>query len=97
MSQRTVRLLILSALSADSRHGSGIITEIGVSSAGRMRLRAGTLFTALYRLRAERLIAIDREEIVDHRLWRYYRLTLAGRERLAVTTTEASCLNHPPR
>lgn len=52
-------------------------------SAGRVRLRAGTLFPALDRLRADRLIAVDREEIVDRRLRRYYRLTPAGRERLS--------------
>jgi PadR family transcriptional regulator PadR len=81
-----MRLLILSVLSADSRHGWGIITQIGVISGGRVRPRVGTLFTALSRLRADRLITIDKEETVDHRLRRYYRLTPAGRELLAATT-----------
>jgi DNA-binding PadR family transcriptional regulator len=44
-------------------------------SGGRARLRAGTLYTALDRLRADELIGVDREEIVDSRLRRYYRLT----------------------
>ena len=48
-----------------------------------MRLRAGTLYTALDRLRAEDLIAVDREEIVDGRLRRYYRLTPKGSQLLA--------------
>jgi DNA-binding PadR family transcriptional regulator len=34
----------------------------------RARLRAGTLYTALDRLRADELIGVDREEIVDSRL-----------------------------
>lgn len=37
----------------------------------------------LCRLRAEGLIAADREEIVEARLRRYYKLTGAGAERLA--------------
>jgi len=45
-------------------------------------LRPGTLYTALDRLRADELIRVDREEIVDGRLRRYYRLTPAGASRL---------------
>ena len=70
--------LILTALAAGSQHGYGIITEVTEISGGRVRLRAGTLYTALDRLRADGLIAVDREEIVDGRLRRYYRLTDAG-------------------
>jgi DNA-binding PadR family transcriptional regulator len=48
-----------------------------------VQLRAGTLYTALDRLRAEGLIEVDREEIVDSRLRRYYRLTPNGRAELS--------------
>ena len=41
------------------------------------------LYTALERLREDGLIDVDREEIVDSRLRRYYRLTAAGEEQLA--------------
>jgi DNA-binding PadR family transcriptional regulator len=41
------------------------------------------LYTALDRLRADGSIEIDREEVVDSRLRRYYRLTPVGWERLA--------------
>ena len=37
----------------------------------------------LDRLRADGLIEVEREEIVDSRLRRYYRLTPAGTQRLA--------------
>jgi DNA-binding PadR family transcriptional regulator len=80
-----IRLLILGALADGSRDGSGIIAAVGARSAGRVRLGAGSLLAALFRLRSERLIAIDREEIVGQRLRRYYRLTPAGRDQLALT------------
>ena len=70
--------LILTALAAGSQHGYGIIAEVREISGGRVRLRAGTLYTALDRLRADGLIGVDREEIVDGRLRRYYRLTPMG-------------------
>jgi DNA-binding PadR family transcriptional regulator len=75
--------LILTALAGGSQHGYGIITDVVQISEGRVRLRAGTLYSALERLRAEGLIDIDREEIVDSRLRRYYHLTATGQERLA--------------
>jgi DNA-binding PadR family transcriptional regulator len=75
--------LILTALAAGSQHGYGIINDVEQISRRRVRLRAGTLYTALDRLRADGLIAVDREEVVDSRLRRYYRLTPKGGERLA--------------
>jgi len=75
--------LILTALANGAQHGYGIITDVQQISAGRVRLRAGTLYTALDRLRADELIVVDREEVVDGRLRRYYRLTPAGTRRLA--------------
>jgi len=75
--------LILTALADGSQHGYGIIAEVQEISGGRVRLRAGTLYTALDRLRVDGLIGVDREEIVEGRLRRYYRLTPEGTERLA--------------
>jgi PadR family transcriptional regulator len=75
--------LILTALAGGSQHGYGIITDVEQISKRRVRLRAGTLYTALERLRADGLIDVDREEIVDSRLRRYYRLTPTGGDRLA--------------
>jgi len=86
MGKRTMQeatFMILTALAAGSQHGYGIITDVTGISDGRVRLRAGTLYTALDRLRGDGLIEVDREEIVDSRLRRYYRLTPAGVERLA--------------
>jgi DNA-binding PadR family transcriptional regulator len=75
--------LILTALAGGSQHGYGIITDVKRISDGRVQLRAGTLYTALDRLRTDSLIEVDREEIVDNRLRRYYRLTASGEKRLA--------------
>jgi DNA-binding PadR family transcriptional regulator len=66
-----------------AQHGYGIITDVRDISGGQVRLRAGTLYMALDRLRADELIAVDREEVVDGRLRRYYRLTPAGTRQLA--------------
>jgi DNA-binding PadR family transcriptional regulator len=68
-------LLVLTALSRGSRPGYGIITDVQQISGGRVTLRAGTLYTALDRLRAAGLIGVDREEVAAGRLRRYYRLT----------------------
>jgi DNA-binding PadR family transcriptional regulator len=75
--------LILTALADGSQHGYGIINEVGQISGGRVRMRAGTLYTALDRLRADKLIEVDREEIVEGRLRRYYRLTPSGTKALS--------------
>jgi DNA-binding PadR family transcriptional regulator len=75
--------LILTALASGPHHGYGIITDVTGISDGRVRLRAGTLYTALDRLRTDGLIESDHEEVVDGRLRRYYRLTSDGAERLA--------------
>ena len=75
--------LILTALAAGAQHGYGIMTDVADISAGRVRLRAGTLYAALDRLTGESLVEADREEVVDGRLRRYYRLTPAGGQRLA--------------
>ena len=75
--------LILTALAAGTQHGYGIIADVATISGGRVTLLAGTLYTALDRLRADGLIGVDREEVVDNRLRRYYRLTPDGEKRLA--------------
>ncbi|MEV7013901.1 helix-turn-helix transcriptional regulator [Streptosporangium sp. NPDC051022] len=86
MSERSMQeptFLILTALAAGPQHGYGVITDVQEISGGRVRLRAGTLYAALDRLQSEGLIATDREEIVDGRVRRYYRLTREGGTRLA--------------
>jgi DNA-binding PadR family transcriptional regulator len=75
--------LILTALAAGAQHGYGIMADVARISGGRVKLRAGTLYAALDRLSSEGTIDVDREEIVDGRLRRYYKLTKSGAEVLA--------------
>jgi DNA-binding PadR family transcriptional regulator len=90
MAKRTMQeatFLILTALAAGSQHGYGIISDVARISDGRVRLRAGTLYSALDRLRIDGIVVVDREEIVESRLRRYYRLTPAGAKQLATEAT----------
>jgi len=86
MTKRTMQeatFLILTALAAGSQHGYGIIADVARISGGRVRLRAGTLYSALDRLRLDGLVRVDREEVVEGRLRRYYQLTPEGTTQLA--------------
>jgi DNA-binding PadR family transcriptional regulator len=74
--------LILTALAGEPRHGYGVIQEVNALSGGRVTLRPGTLYGALDRLVEQGLAAADREEVVDGRLRRYYRLTDEGADLL---------------
>jgi DNA-binding PadR family transcriptional regulator len=90
MAKRTMQeatFLILTALASGSQHGYGIIADVAKISDGRVRLRAGTLYAALDRLRLDGLVRVDREEIVDNRLRRYYQLTTEGSAQLAAEAT----------
>jgi DNA-binding PadR family transcriptional regulator len=79
--------LILTALAAGPQHGYGIMTDVARISGDRVKLRAGTLYAALDRLRSDGIIDVDREEVVDSRLRRYYKLTQTG---ITVLDEEAS-------
>lgn len=83
---REPTFLILTALAGEPLHGYGLIAEVGRLSDGRIVLRPGTLYGALDRLVDAGLVETDREEVVDGRLRRYYRLSGAGGEILAAET-----------
>ncbi|PRY23973.1 PadR family transcriptional regulator [Pseudosporangium ferrugineum] len=74
---------ILTALAARPLHGYGIVQSVVDLSGGELTLRPGTLYGALDRLDQQGLIEIDREEAVDGRLRRYYRLSDSGAAALA--------------
>ncbi|MEU5949610.1 helix-turn-helix transcriptional regulator [Micromonospora sp. NPDC047465] len=77
---------ILTALAGPALHGYGIIREVAALSEGRLSMRPGTLYGALDRLVDAGLIEADREEVVDGRLRRYYRLSSTGSATLAGET-----------
>ncbi|MEW9533524.1 PadR family transcriptional regulator [Microbispora sp. NPDC049125] len=70
---------ILAALLDGPMHGHGIIKRTLHLSESRVKLPVGTLYGALDRLAASGLITVEREEIVDGRPRRYFRLTDEGR------------------
>ncbi|WP_433214424.1 PadR family transcriptional regulator [Dactylosporangium sp. CS-047395] len=80
---REPTFLILTALAGRALHGYGLIQEVSALSGGDVVLGAGTLYGALDRLVEQGLIAVDREEAVEGRLRRYYRLTDPGAAALA--------------
>jgi DNA-binding PadR family transcriptional regulator len=86
---REPTFLILAALAPQPLHGYAIIGEVAELSGGRLALRPGTLYGALDRLAEEGLLEPDREELVEGRLRRYYRLTDGG---AAVLEQEAARL-----
>ena len=70
--------LILASLAAGPQHGYGIIKDVLELSDNSERLRTGTLYGALDRLTEEGCVEFDREETVEGRVRRYYRITDAG-------------------
>ena len=73
---------ILAALLDGPMHGYAIIKHAAQASGGRVKLAVGTLYGALDRLAGEGRVAVDREETVEGRTRRYYRLTDLGRQAL---------------
>src|SRR4051794_19780042 len=91
MAIRETTMLILSALAGESLHGYGLVQQVHKLSAGRVRLSVGTLYRSLDRLAEDGLVCLDREQVVDGRLRRYYRLTESG---AAVLEAEVARLRH---
>jgi DNA-binding PadR family transcriptional regulator len=83
MGLREPSFFILTALAEQPLHGYGVMRAVEQLSGGRVRLRAGTLYAALDRLTEEGMLTVVREEAVDGRLRRYYRLTDDGAATLA--------------
>lgn len=81
---REPAFLVLTALAKRPQHGYTLLEDIEELSDGRVRLRPGSLYALLDRLRDAGLIEVDHEEVVASRLRRYYRLSEAGRATLTV-------------
>jgi len=79
MDIREPTYLILTSLADGPKHGYGVMRDVAEISAGRVTLRAGTLYAALDRLSAEGLVMATGEQVVEGRLRRNYALTDAGR------------------
>ncbi len=80
------RFLILAALSVAPLHGYALAEEIRELSDGHHTPRPGALYHAIDKLVEGGLVTLDREDVVDGRVRRYYRLTASGD---AAATAEA--------
>jgi DNA-binding PadR family transcriptional regulator len=90
MAMQEPTFFILTALAGEPLHGYAVMQTVNRISDGRLTLRPGTLYTALDRLTADGLIEVDREEIADSRMRRYYRLTDSGAAALAADAARLS-------
>src|SRR5215475_7925158 len=75
-------VLLLAALADGPRHGYAVKESLREGSGGRFDLPTGTVYPALHRLEDAGLIA-GTWSVLDGRRRRTYRLTAAGRRRLA--------------
>jgi DNA-binding PadR family transcriptional regulator len=80
MDLRPASYFVLASLLDGPLHGYAIAARAEELSGGEVRLTAGTLYGALERMSGQGLVEIDREETVEGRLRRYYRLSDRGRE-----------------
>lgn len=80
MDLRPASYFVLASLLDGPLHGYAITSRARELSEGAIRLTAGTLYGALDRMATQGLVQVDREETVDGRLRRYWRLSDSGRE-----------------
>jgi transcriptional regulator len=85
--QGTLDLLILKTLSAGPAHGHTIAHLIEHRSDEVLQVEHGSLYPALHRLEDRRWIASFWGTSENNRRARYYRLTPAGRKKLAEQTS----------
>src|ERR1700752_3339625 len=82
--QGTLDMLVLRALLLGPLHGHAIATHIERTSEDVLRVDHGSLYPALHRLKKKGWIVANWERMPDrNRQAKYYRLTAAGRKRLA--------------
>lgn len=87
--QGTLALMVLKTLETlGPLHGYGIARRIEQTSGHLLALNYGTLYPALMKLEQEGYIASDWGVSENNRRARYYRLTRAGRKRLAKEASE---------
>ena len=79
---------MLKTLALEPLHGYGIGQRIEQISEGVFRVTLGSLYPALQRLEKDGLVDSEWRESENNRRARYYRLTRAGRRRLAAEQRE---------
>jgi transcriptional regulator len=88
--QGTLDMLVLKTLTRGTQHGWGIAQFIHEISDDVLRVEEGSLYPALHRMELDGLIASEWGLSENNRRAKFYKLTAAGRKRLA---TEAESWN----
>lgn len=78
---------VLTVLLDGPLHGHAILKRIVEVTTGRVRPTVGTLYAILERLTARGVLVVDREETVNGRVRRYFRITDKG---VAIVRAEAT-------
>lgn len=81
--QGTLDLIILQTLRRGPQHGYGISQAINAASREAFKAETGTLYPALHRLEERGWIASEWKTSDNKQRANYYKLTAAGRKRLA--------------
>jgi transcriptional regulator len=81
--QGTLDLIVLQTLRWGSRHGYGLVQMIDATTRGVLQVDAGAIYPALHRLERQKLIKAEWTVSENRQRVRVYRLTAAGRTRLA--------------
>src|SRR5580700_6568711 len=81
--QGTLDMLVLRTLQWGPQHGHGVGQAIRLSSDDRLQIERGSLYPALHRLEKQGLISSEWKASELNRRAKYYRLTAAGKKRLA--------------
>jgi PadR family transcriptional regulator len=81
--QGTLDLIVLQSLRWGPQHGYGLVQLIRATSRGVLDVDAGSLYPALHRLERQRAVKAAWELSENRQRVRVYRLTPAGRRRLA--------------
>jgi PadR family transcriptional regulator PadR len=81
--QGTLDLLVLQTLTWGPQHGYGITQAIRARSGEALRVDTGSLYPALHRLEREGSVASEWKTSENNQRVKVYRLTAAGRRRLA--------------
>jgi len=84
--QGTLDLLIPRTLQLGPAHGHAIAKAIELKSDEVLQVEQGSLYPALHRLIKRGWISVKEGTSENHRRAKFYRLTAAGRRRLAVET-----------
>ncbi len=81
--QGSLELLVLKTLEIAPNHGFGIAAHVEAASEQLIRIEEGSLYPALHRLEREKMVTATWQVTENGRRARLYRLTPAGKKRLA--------------